>query len=141
MIEIRDGFFETNSSSIHALIISKESEDKLPKTVDLSADNPIGDVVRGFVRDLDDNNSKAFINWLYLNGVKTIKYNGSNVFIVRYIEQYKDHPQDFGLPEMPDWNTWTAGCFINLLTGNYEDYIGRDDYLDYDSDTHVEYEI
>lgn len=45
-IKIRKGLFETNSSSVHVFIIDKEASDKLSNTIDLSADNDIGDVIR-----------------------------------------------------------------------------------------------
>ena len=39
MIEIRNGFFETNSSSVHALIIPKDTRISIPKSVNLRFDD------------------------------------------------------------------------------------------------------
>lgn len=140
MIQIRHSMFETNSSSIHALIVEKEAEGTLGSTIDLSADNPIGDVTRELVRGLDEEDTRKLINWLYCKGVKTIKYNGSNKWINDFAEQYKDSYSDLGLPECIDWDL-TDGALINLLIGEYEDYCGSDNVFYYDSDTQISVEI
>lgn len=138
MIKLRKGLFETNSSSIHALIIDKEANDKLGSTIDLSADNPVGDVIRELVRNLNEADTKKFVNWLYCKGVKTIKYYGSNKWLNDFVEMYKDNYSDIGLPETL-WD-FTDGALVNLLTGNYEDYVGRDD-CDYYTGDQISYEV
>ena len=64
MIQIRNRMFETNSSSVHALIIDKDAEEHLSSTIDLSADNSIGDITRELIRDLDEEDTRRFVNWL-----------------------------------------------------------------------------
>ena len=139
MIQIRKSFFETNSSSTHSLIINLETDCRLPSTIDLSADDSIGDVIRGFVRNLNEEDTRRFVNWLYCNGVKTIKYYGSNKWINKFAEEYKDSYTDMGLLETH--SRFTTGALINLLVGEYDEYIGRDDYMDYDYNTQLEYEL
>lgn len=140
MIQVRLRMFETNSSSIHALIVEKEAEETLGTMIDLSADNPIGDVTREIVRGLNEEDTRKLINWLYCKGVETIKYYGSNKWVNDFITQYKDNYSDLGLPEGIDYDL-TEGALINLLTGCYEDYYGRDDDYYYDEDTQISYEV
>ena len=49
MLQIRQSFFETNSSSVHALIISKTEGCRLPSTVNLSEDSDHGDTQQLYV--------------------------------------------------------------------------------------------
>lgn len=135
MILVRNGMFETNSSSCHCLILSKEAETKLPKTIKLDSDDSTGDFVRAYIRDLSENKAKQFVNWLYLNGVKTIVYNGSNQYINKFAEQYKDNPVDLGVPELD--NGSTAGTLINFLNGYWEEYTGMDSDLEYEENEDI----
>ena len=132
MISVRNGMFETNSSSCHCLILSKTAETELPTTIELDSDDGTGDFVRAYVRGLNEAASKQLVNWLYLNGVKTIIYNGSNKYINKFIEEFKDNPVDLGVPELDD--EATAGTLINFLTGCWEEYIGMDSGLEYEED-------
>lgn len=128
MIQIRNRMFETNSSSVHALIIDKDAEEHLSSTIDLSADNSIGDITRELVRDLDEADTRRFVNWLYSHGVKTIKYCGSNKWLNDFAEMYKDNYSDVGVPDR--LSNFNSGALINLLMGHYYDFIGRDDEYD-----------
>lgn len=74
--------FETNSSSCHCLILSKTAKAELPTTIELDSDDRTGNFVRAYVRRLSKTASKQLVNWLYLNGVKTIIYHGSNEYII-----------------------------------------------------------
>lgn len=132
MISVRNGMFETNSSSCHCLILSKIAETELPTTIELDSDDNTGDFVRAYIRRLNEAASKQLVNWLYLNGVKTIIYNGSNKYINKFIEEFKDNPVDLGVPELRD--DATAGTLINFLTGCWEEYVGMDYGLDYEDD-------
>lgn len=136
MIQIRNGMFETNSSSVHALIIKDVTQEKLSSTVDLSEDSATGDIVRAIVRDLDEEDTKMLVNWLYSHGCNTIKYYGSNRWLNDFAEQYKDNYSDTGVPyKLRDLN---SDALINLLMGHYTDYVGRDDDI-YDCRSDVVY--
>ena len=125
MIQIRNGMFETNSSSVHALIIKDTAQEKLRSIVDLSADSSTGDIVRAIVRDLDEEDTKMLVNWLYSHGVETIKYHGSNRWLNEFAENYKDNYSDTGIPyKLRDLN---SDALINLLMGHFTDYFGSDD--------------
>lgn len=130
MISVRNGMFETNSSSCHCLILSKEAETKLPETIELDSDDSTGDFVRAYIRGLNEDKTKQFVNWLYLNGVKTIIYNGSNQYVNKFAEQYKDNPVDLGVPELGYDSE--AGMLINFLNGYWEEYVGMDSGLEYE---------
>lgn len=104
----------------------------MPTTIELDSDDGTGDFVRAYVRGLNENASKQLVNWLYLNGVKTIIYNGSNKYINKFIKEFKDNPVDLGVPELDD--EATAGTLINFLTGCWEEYIGMDSDLEYEED-------
>lgn len=132
MISVRNGMFETNSSSCHCLILSKNAEAELPKTIELDSDDSTGDFVRAYIRGLNENASKQLVNWLYLNGVTTIIYNGSNKYINKFAEEFKNNPVDLGVPEIDD--EATAGTLINFLTGCWEEYVGMDSGLEYEDD-------
>ena len=136
MIQIRNSMFETNSSSVHALIIKDDAQEKLSSIVDLSADSSTGDIVRAIVRDLDEEDTKILVNWLYSQGVETIKYYGSNRWLNEFAEKYKDNYSDTGIPyKLRDLN---SDALINLLMGHFTDYVGRDDDI-YDRRSDVVY--
>lgn len=131
MIQIRQNMFETNSSSCHVLIIPNDVVERLPKVIDLSSDDSNGDYTRRFVRELNEEDSKIFINWLYCNGVEEIKYYGSNKYINEFIIKYKDNYTDLGFPHhLYSRNGTTSGALINFLMGHYNEYMGRDEYMD-----------
>lgn len=133
MISIRKGQFETNSSSVHALIIDTEANGKLPTILNLDVDSDEGDYVRKFVRELDEEQTDKFVNWLYYHGVDEIKYHGSNKWLNDLAEKYKGIAIDKGLPCDED-DGWTTGALINLLLMDFEDYCGYDDIpADYDT--------
>ena len=136
MIQIRNRMFETNSSSVHALIIDKDAEEHLSSTIDLSADNSIGDITRELIRDLDEENTRTFVNWLYCHGCDNIIYHGSNKWLNDFAKMYKDNYSDTGVPDK--LSNFNSGALINLLMGHYYDFIGRDDdYDDYNKVMHV----
>lgn len=132
MISVRNGMFETNSSSCHCLILSRTAETELPTTIELDSDDSTGDFVRAYIRGLNETASKQLVNWLYLNGVKTIIYNGANKYINKFIEEFKDNPVDLGVPELD--NEATAGTLINFIAGCWEEYVGMDSDLEYEDD-------
>ena len=128
MLQIRQSFFETNSSSVHALIISKTEGCRLPSTVNLSEDSDHGDILRAWVRSLKNEKAKNLINWLYSHGVDEIIYNGSNEAIASYIKSCKLHPIDAN-PEDIAYR-FNDIALINFICGNiYKEYDGHDDYL------------
>lgn len=133
MFTIRKGQFETNSSSTHCLIIDKNCGEKLGETIDLSADNYTGDFIRPFIRRLDEETSKVFVNWLYTQGVKNIIYNGSNEFINKFAEEYKDSYTDMGFPDLYEFKNYGDEGLISFLLGYFEEYYGYED-VDYDDD-------
>ena len=143
MVQIRFGQFETNSSSTHALILKREAEEALPKVIDLSSDDSIGDYVRKMVRNLNEENTRKLINWLYRKGVTKIIYNGSNSYVNECIKKYKNNVnEDLDIPDLVCYRPINEGALINLLTGHYYEYEGHDDYLkDYDNSETVPYEI
>ena len=143
MITIRDGFFETNSSNTHALILNRKAEGALPKIIDLSEDDSTGDYIRKIVRCLHNEDVEKLINWLYSKGVEEIKYNGRNTYVNECIDKYKNnYKDDLGIPSI-DWQyKVNEGALINLLIGEYEEYNGHDSYLsDYDNHHTVPVEI
>ena len=103
MINIRKGLYETNSSSVHALVIPKETTINIPETVNLS----YGEWGWDFDREYDTLNyfftacceygrAQEFIDYLYEKGVKNVKvgsisYEQSGNYGI-------DHPED--LPVM-----------------------------------------
>ena len=136
MKQIRYSFFETNSSSVHALIFSKIDQcNKLPSTINLSEDSKHGDVIRAWVRNLSESQSKKFITWLYSHGVKKIIYVGSNDDINRYIKELKhrDSYEEIDASEL-EWR-FNDIALINFLNGDINTtYDGHDDYLYHDLD-------
>ena len=139
MLQFRYSFFETKSSSCHALIMSTSAETGLSSVIDLSEDSEKGDYIRQMVRDLPEDDTRKLVYWLFTHGVETIKYNGSNPFIHRCIEDYqalsdsqKEEIQwSNELPRLPHFTSLhlTDGALINFLMGEYRDYFGHDDYL------------
>lgn len=117
-----------SSWTFYQQISDDEAETKLPTTIKLDSDDSTGDFIRAYIRDLSENEAKQFVNWLYLNGVKTIVYNGSNQYINKFAEQCKDNPVDLGVPELGYGSG--GGALINFLNGYWEEYVGRDDDLE-----------
>ena len=140
MVSIRKSFFETNSSSCHALIMSNEPH-TLPKTIYLGEDNEVGDHVRAMIRDLDEEDSKKFVHFLYNHGVDTIIYNGSNPFISKYATEYlnltdeqkEEIKWDNEIPRIRKFCSSHVSdtALINFLLGEYSNYLGHDDELYY----------
>lgn len=136
MLNVRYGLFETNSSECHALIIPKEQEVSLTKTIDLSADNDTGDIFRKVVRELDAEESEKLANWLYRHGVEKIIYNGSNTDFIKAIKTEKkelerDPERDLGYPKPRCmWHCAGESDILNLFFGTENrDYYGHDGYL------------
>ena len=128
MLQIRQSFFETNSSSCHALIISKTEGCKLPSTVNLSEDSTHGDIIRTWVRSLNKERSEKLINWLYSHGVDKIIYNGSNGTIISCIKSCKSHPEEVNAGDII--YKFNDIALTNFICDNiYERYEGHDDYI------------
>ena len=128
MLQIRQSFFETNSSSVHALIISKTEGCRLPSTVNLSEDSDHGDIIRAWVRSLNNERAEKLINWLYSHGVDEIIYNGSNATIISCIKSCKLHPKDVN-PEDIAYK-FNDIALTNFICDNiHDEYEGHDDYL------------
>ena len=75
MKEVRSGLFETNSSSIHAIVIRRDSKPKLPE--ELNPKNPyyLGyawEVFGGNVRTIEEWKTKAI--YLHVSGLNTNTY-------------------------------------------------------------------
>ena len=136
MISIRKSFFETNSSSCHALVMSEETN-TLPKTLYLCDDDKRCDYIRAMIREFDDENTKKFVHFLFNHGVENIVYNGSNPFMEQYIQEYvnlsNEQKEEISWDnEMPYIRHFTSShvserALINFLLGEYYDYIGHDD--------------
>lgn len=143
MIQIRNNFFETNSSSCHAFMIPRDEDASIQKTIDLTIDSDRGDLFRKMIRNLDEKNSEILANWFYYNGVENIIYNGSNSYFRHFIETAKDNPQDLGLVNSYDIeNNWTRQDFINFFFGEAGwNYFDRDDYLSDYRDRYAIYHI
>ena len=126
MLNIRQSFFETNSSSCHALVFSNEAVEKLPKTVNFDNDDKYGVYLRQYINELNERGTKEFVNWLYFNGVTKIIYHGSNKYLNEYAKTFKDK---FYEPDFPH-SSLTSGALMNFINGHIDmDYLGHDDYL------------
>lgn len=123
MIQIRQNFFETNSSSCHALIIPRDQDFKVRSTIDLSEDSETGDDFRRFLREelIYEEDVRKFICLLYSAGVETIKYNGRNEFVTKYIKECKGTTQFEGLPNFQpnyDWGEkWDKEDWLRFVFG------------------------
>ena len=80
MIQYRESFFETNSSSTHALIVPMDQDYHISSVAS-------GDGLDWLLEHAYGKNS--LINWLYSEGVTDIKYNGDNPNIRRQITELK----------------------------------------------------
>ena len=89
MLEIRQGIFETNSSSCHKLIVPYGEELSVPKTVDL--DNVWPDGMEFLVDVMTESwgNCDDWVQFLYSHGVEEFKYSGSNTNLRTAIKKYK----------------------------------------------------
>ena len=136
MIEVRNGMFETNSSSCNVLVIPKEQEVRVPKTIDLSADDYDGDLMRRFIREelVDDESAKRFICFIYSKGVEEIKYHGRNKAVTKYIKECKGTQENIGLPQIsPNFDCgddWTEDTWMRFIFGsdNYPYQTMTDDW-------------
>ena len=139
MINIRKGLYETNSSSVHALVIPKETTLIIPETVNLN----YGEYGWGFEREYDALNyfftacceygrAKDFIDYLYKKGVKTIKvgsinYNQSGNYGI-------DHPEDLPVEfllshhDMLDRLIFSDDSFIDLGNDNSDNCPEEENY-------------
>ena len=133
MLQIRSSFFETNSSSCHALIINMNASGKLPSKLFLDEDSDEGNYIRKFIRELNKRDTKKLANWLYMHGVESIVYHGNNIWLNQYMDDYKDSYSDLGLPKGEDW---TDGAIINLFLQDFVDYAGYED-VEHDDDEMV----
>lgn len=128
MLQIRYGQFETNSSSVHALIISKTEGCRLPSTVNLSEDSDYGDILRTWVRSLNNERAEKLVNWLYSHGVDEIIYNGSNGTIISCIQSCKSNPREVNAADIE--YKFNDIALTNFICNNiYDHYEGHDDYL------------
>jgi hypothetical protein len=108
MIHIRYGLFESNSSSANVLIIPKNQGVHVPKrfiyvddeTSTRASELVIYKIIHGWKSGRE--NIDKLINFIYISGVEEIIYGGHDPYFERAIEQYKDHPEDMGVPD--GWN-------------------------------------
>ncbi len=108
MIQIRTSCFETNSSSANILIIPKSQGIHVPQrfiyvddeTSLKPSEKVIYSIIHGWKADRE--NIDKLVNFLYISGVEEIVYGGHDSYFERAIEQYKDHPEDMGVPD--GWN-------------------------------------
>lgn len=105
MIQIRHGCFETNSSSANVLIIPKSRCIHVPnrfiyvddETSLKPSEKVIYSIIHGWRSDRE--NIDKLVNFLYISGVEEIIYGGHDSYFESAIEQYKDHPEDMGVPD------------------------------------------
>lgn len=94
MILIRQGMFETNSSSNNVFVF-KDTEIHIPKNVVLHDEhfkNTLDNMPNLYFNSAciwSDENGVEFIKFLYKCGVETIKYDGNNMSVKEAIKQYK----------------------------------------------------
>ena len=142
MIQIRDCFFETNSSSSNVLCIPKSQSISIPKRFIFMEDDtslrPSEVVLCNIFDDWHGNKKESMeqiVNFLYLNGVEEIIYGGHVDWFENAINKYKDNPIDMGLP-----NKWTKDLLLRALFGTETDcqYYGEmysyTDEPDYDEE-------
>ncbi len=118
MIQIRNGIFETNSSSANVLIIPKDQGVHVPKrfiyvddeTSLKPSEKVIYSIIHGWKSNTED--IDAIVNFLYLNGVEEIIYGGRDRYFENAIEKYKDNPIDLGLPK-----GWSKEKLIRAIFG------------------------
>lgn len=127
MFNKRIGFFETNSSSCHALMIPHDQKRSKSKVLDLTEDSTSGLNLRKLINELHGEAAEQIVNLLYLNGVETIKYTGRNEDFKKFIESAKNDPQDLGVPKIYGLYDWNKMDWINAFLGleNW-DYYGMD---------------
>ena len=123
MFSYRSSFFETNSSSCHALVVPTNQEAHFSKIacsrgLDFLLENASG--------------TSNLIKWLYDNGVEEIKYNGSNSYVRREITEcrYNHSSYDFevGLGGFGYGSSFLPKQLIMLIIFGPETYIDtRDD--------------
>ena len=105
MFQIRHSMFETNSSSANVLIIPKSQGIYVPnrfiyvddETSLKPSEKVIYSIIHGWRSDRE--NIDKLVNFLYISGVEEIVYGGHDSYFERAIEQYKDHPEDMGVPD------------------------------------------
>lgn len=142
MIQIRNSYFETNSSSANILIVPKEQSCSVPDRFiyveDETSLKPSEKVIYSILNSCYSSSSEdidKIVNFLYLNGVNEIIYGGNNPCFKDAIEKYKDNPMDMGLPD-----GWSRDLLFKALFGfestveHYEDGDHRPTYKSYDDD-------
>ncbi len=80
MIQYRESFFETNSSSTHALIVPMDQDYNITSVAS-------GDGLDWLLEHAYGTNS--LISWLYSEGVTDIRYNGESSDIRRRVTELK----------------------------------------------------
>lgn len=118
MIQIRHSMFETNSSSANVLIIPKNQNIHIPQRFiyvdDETSLRPselvIYKIIHGWKSDRD--NIDKIVNFLYNSGVEEIVYGGHDRYFQEAIKRYKDHPEDMGIPD-----GWNKDTFMFAIFG------------------------
>jgi len=145
MIQFRNSFFETNSSSANVLCIPKDQGIHIPKRFIYMDDETslrpselvLWHILHGW-RVNEKEETEKIVNFLYLNGVEEIIYGGHGFYFEDAIKKYKDRSIDMGLP-----NDWTKDLLLRALFGNEtdcqyysegEDYKHQTDYSEEDND-------
>lgn len=98
MIQIRNGIFETNSSSCHVFMIPKNTDIKIPKTVILEDECSADNMLNIYFNDINwgKDDIEPFIQFLYKCGVQEIRYNGRYSYVNDLIKKYKNSdPNEF----------------------------------------------
>ena len=124
MLQIRNSFFETNSSSANILIIPKDQGIHVPKRFFYMDDDtslkPTEKLISHATHSWSGTNREVvdkIVNFLYLAGVEEIVYGGKNYYWDEVIQKYKNNPEDKGLP-----SGWTKEQLTLALFGD-ESYI------------------
>lgn len=142
MIQIRNGLFETNSSSANVLIIPKNQGIVVPKRFifmdDGTSKRPAEWVMFKIIHGWDASRESIdqIINFLYNCGVEEIIYGGNDSYIQKAIDMYKGRPDYIGLPK-----GWTEQKLKLALFGDLTEieFFGDGDYdrPNYDKDYNV----
>ena len=131
MVSIRLGLFETNSSSVHVLVIPKDTKLTIPKKVYLTGgdygweNNKAYDTLNYFFQACLDRGKEEvnkFIDYLKRKGVEEIEGG-----ILRYVEDAEEYPYSGWKNE---YNVWVDGYIDHSDAIPLDDLFANENLLD-----------